>query len=87
MPDEENVTLPYLRLWRKYCLFTQQELAEKSHVSKGAIIAAEKGAPISLSTVEGIANALGIDTRSLMRRIPEHNEGERHAILHRQGRE
>lgn len=76
MLNKENTTLPYLKIWRKYCQFTQQELAEKAHISKGAIIAAEKGEQVSLSIVESIASTLGIDARSLIRRIPEHNEGE-----------
>lgn len=71
--------LPHLRAWRRAAGWTQVELAYRSGVEVGTISRLERGLGVSgaarISTVERLADALGVENHDLMDRAPI--EGER----------
>lgn len=55
-----------IRALCKARLWTQQQLADKSDVSKRTIESAERDGPIEISTIRVIAQALGVQPEELM---------------------
>ena len=49
-----------IRSLRKEKGWTQEELAERAHISRQTVGRAEKSINISLKTLEAIANAIGV---------------------------
>lgn len=66
-----RVPLPHLRAWRLKRLYSQDELATKSGVSKATIIRLEKGTQGAiLSTVGKLAKALDLPRERLVYEDP-----------------
>lgn len=73
MPREyQNVTLPYLGLWRARRKYTQAKLAERAGISREYVsILEHKRKQASLGMVEKLAEALSISTEALQRKPPK----------------
>jgi len=66
-----GIALPYLLAWRTYHGLSQRELSEKSHVTQNTITRFETGIQHARpSTIEKLANALGIDRTTLVSKQP-----------------
>lgn len=75
MPQEKRTRgrypVPYLRQLREYAVLTQSQLAEQAGVGRATVIAAEKGDNISVTSIEKLAGALGMDKRALVYGTPQ----------------
>jgi transcriptional regulator with XRE-family HTH domain len=65
-----RVALPYLRAWREERVLTQDELSERSKVSKSTIVRVERGEVAIVSTVGKLAAALGLTREQLRSQNP-----------------
>lgn len=65
-----GVVVPYLRAWRIFHALSQSDLAERSGVSKPAIVRAEGGARLSFTNIRKVAECLGISVQQLLREDP-----------------
>jgi transcriptional regulator with XRE-family HTH domain len=65
-----GLSVPRLEAWRLEHALTQRELAEHADVSRGTVVRAEAGEPISLPNVRKLAKALGISVRDLLHKDP-----------------
>jgi hypothetical protein len=66
-----RVSLPYLFLWRSFCLFSITELSEKSGVARDTIIHLEhQRTQANPSTIGKLSQAMGIDRRQLVHEKP-----------------
>jgi transcriptional regulator with XRE-family HTH domain len=68
-----RLALPYLRAWRYHRIMSQEELAERSGVSKATIVRAERPEQpqtVIASTIRKLADALGVSREDLLYRDP-----------------
>jgi transcriptional regulator with XRE-family HTH domain len=63
--------VPYLRAWRLKHLYSQDELADMSGVSKSTIVRLENGSSAILSTIGKLAKALDPTREQLAYEEPE----------------
>lgn len=68
---KRGAQVKYLRQWRRHCLMTQAELAEKASVTKGTIIRVEAGGYMNYANIKAIAAALGTEPQQLLAGPPE----------------
>lgn len=65
-----GLVVPYLRAWRISYALSQSDLAERSGVSKPALVRAEGGARLSFTNIRKVAECLGISVQQLLREDP-----------------
>ena len=66
-----RIPVPYLRAWRLKRLYSQDELADLSGVSKSTIVRLETGSSAVLSTIGKLAKALDLTREQLAYEKPE----------------
>lgn len=63
-------TVPYLRAWRIEKALNQVQVAEKSGLARSTIISAEGGEIVRFTSIQRLAEALGITVEQLLRVDP-----------------
>lgn len=71
MPASKGIPVPYLRAWREWRAFEQEELAGRARVTSTTISRLEHGASARIATIARLAHALGIDRETLLREAPK----------------
>jgi transcriptional regulator with XRE-family HTH domain len=66
-----RIAVPHLRAWRLKRLYSQDELADMSGVSKSTIVRLESGSSAILSTIGRLAKALDVSREELAYEEPE----------------
>jgi transcriptional regulator with XRE-family HTH domain len=74
MPAERGVLVPYLRAWRLRATLKQEELAERSGVSRPTVQRGERGETISIDNTRKLAAALGITVEQLRFTNPDESD-------------
>jgi Helix-turn-helix len=66
-----RVSLPFLFLWRSYCLLSITELSEKAGIGRDTIIHLEhQRTQANPGTIGKLSDAMGIDRRQLVYEKP-----------------
>ncbi len=63
--------VPRLREIRRSAVLTQVELATKAGIAEPTVVAAEQGKKVRISTVQKLANALGVTPQELVAKTTE----------------
>ena len=71
MPAARGIPVPYLREWRLRATLKQEELAERSGVSRPTIQRGERGDTLSIDNIRKLATALGITVERLRFERPD----------------
>lgn len=61
----QGVTLPGLKAARRRAFLTQEQLAARAGLNVVTLFRAERGEPVSLTTAQKLATALGVEPHEL----------------------
>lgn len=72
MAAQRGYALPFLRAYRRRAMLTQNELIEKSGVSRTTVVRAERGdESLSIANIRKLAEALGVTADQLVYEDPD----------------